>query len=405
MALVESSRLWTTGGAGDGASTYTRDNMAEMLRAQLLSDNTTQGVLNGLAVSGTASPLTLATGAACVYGFLHFCTTSGTMNTITTPAVNTTGLHVVLRADWTAQTVRVVAVRNTDGVGTTPSLTQTAGTTWEIRLATGTITTGGVIALTDARQFCSGPAKLTATRVPFAGTGGQLTDSADLTFADSTDQLAIGTTLKLTKAGSTQGQVQQVTASGASLLDLDAIVTDGASDATIRVHRSTSTSGSSKLSVFRGNGGGTSGVDLNGTAGTVTITPASATAPLILGANGQGQTVDGLAADEIDTLSFRRQGGSATDWSSNGTSNFTPTTMRAQAGVKRHAGGSASGSTTITFPVAFSQPPIILVSCSNDIVNVAATIVSASGATLAYSTVDATAQSNIDINWLALGPE
>lgn len=256
-APVESSRFWTTGGAGDGAATYTRDQLAESFRAAFLKDNTTQGVFNGLAVSGAASPLTLATGAACVYGFFHFCTTAGDL-TVATPAVGTTGGHVVLRADWTAQTVRAVAVRNTDGNSATPSLTQTAGTTWEIRIATFSITTGGVITVTDARQFCSGPGKLTATRIPYATTGGQLTDDANLSW-DSTN------------------------------------------------HRLTINSGYA--------------VPLRG-----------------------------------------RQGGSATDWSSPGTTNQTLTTPRMQIGVVSvTTDGSGNASATITFPVAFSQPPVVFV--------------------------------------------
>ena len=150
-APTESSRLWTTGGAGDGASTYTRDQLAEMFRA-LLADPTTQGVLLGLAVSGSTSPLTLAVGAALVYGFWYFCTVAGDV-AVTTPSVGTTGFRVVLRAGWTAQTVRVAVVMNTDGVAAIPAVTQSAGTTWEITLATGTITTGGAITLTDARDM------------------------------------------------------------------------------------------------------------------------------------------------------------------------------------------------------------------------------------------------------------
>lgn len=156
-APTESSRLWTTGGAGDGASTFTRDQLAEMFRAMLCGDPTTQGVLSGLAVSGTSSPMTLAIGSACVYGFLYFCTVAGDV-TKSTPAVGTTGFRVVLRASWAAQTVRVTVISNTDGVAAIPAVTQTASTTWDITLATGTITTGGVITLTDARDFCtSGP--------------------------------------------------------------------------------------------------------------------------------------------------------------------------------------------------------------------------------------------------------
>ena len=304
MALVESSRLWTTGGAGDGASTYTRDNMAEMFRNMLLADFTTQGVLNGLAVTGTASPLTLATGSACVYGFLHFCTTSGTMAAITTPSVGTTGLHVVLRADWTAQTVRVVPVRNTDGNSATPALTQTAGTTWEIRLATGTITTGGVIALTDARAFVANPSKVfTATRVPFVTTGGQLTDSSKLTWDDTNNRLALN--------------------------------------------------------------------------------------------SGYAIPIRG------------RQGGSATNWSTTGTSNQTLTTPRFQCGSVQWTGGAASsGSQSVTFPVAFSQVPICWCICVSDPTLVPGVeIATTSAVTLYWNNSGAGTRTAVTLYWFALGQE
>ncbi len=61
-----------------------------------------------------------------------------------------------------------------------------------------------------------------------------------------------------------------------------------------------------------------------------------------------------------------RQGGSATDWSTPGTSNYTPTvTPLIQAGVigVTVGVGNKSVSQAVTFPVAFSQPPIVVASC------------------------------------------
>ncbi len=306
MALVESSRLWTTGGAGDGASTYTRDNMAEMFRNMLLADFTTQGVLNGLAVSGSASPLTLATGAACVYGFLYFATTGGNLPAITTPAVGTTGGRVSLRADWTAQTVRAVCVRNTDGVSAIPALTQTAGTTWDIPLATFTITTGGVITLTDARAFVTNANRvLTITRIPFVATGGSLNDDSNLTWDNTNKRLGI---------------------SGGNALPL------------------------------RG-----------------------------------------------------RQGGSATDWSVVGTTNQPLTTPRVQIGASSWTGGSAtSGSKAVTFPVAFSQPPLVLVSYAPTGFNANGAIygVTVSASAFTWGWVDpAIGRTQVDAHWIAIGLE
>lgn len=157
--MAERSQIWNSTNVGDGASTgVTQQHWLEMFRDTFTSDRyTSEGVLAGvsgeLKVTGSSSPLAVAAGAGYVYGFYYQNTASLNL-TVSTPSVGTTGGHVVLRADWTAQTVRAVAVRNTDGTNSTPSLTQTAGTTYEIRLCSFTITTGGTIAVTDARDYC-----------------------------------------------------------------------------------------------------------------------------------------------------------------------------------------------------------------------------------------------------------
>lgn len=96
----------------------------------------------------------MAPGAACVYGFPYESTANENV-VVPTPAVGTTGHRIVLRASWAARTVRVVLLSSTDGVSAIPALTQIAGTTWEISLATLTITTAGVIALADARAYAA----------------------------------------------------------------------------------------------------------------------------------------------------------------------------------------------------------------------------------------------------------
>ena len=157
--MPERSSIWNSTGVGDGAGTgITQQQWLEIFRDSFTSDRySSEGVLAGvsgeLKVTGNSSPLAVAAGAGYVYGFYYQNTASLNL-TVTTPSVGTTGGHVVLRADWTTQTVRAVAVRNTDGTNSTPALTQTAGTTYEIRLCSFTITTGGSITVTDARDFC-----------------------------------------------------------------------------------------------------------------------------------------------------------------------------------------------------------------------------------------------------------
>lgn len=142
--MAESSRFFNSNGVGDGgASGYTRAQIASWMKA-VFGAGILKGIGSELVVSGTASPLSVATGAAIVDGL--FYENSAALNkTVTTPSEGTTGGRIVLRADWAAQTVRAVVVLNTDGVADPPALTQTSGTTYEINLATFTITTGGEI--------------------------------------------------------------------------------------------------------------------------------------------------------------------------------------------------------------------------------------------------------------------
>jgi hypothetical protein len=155
--VTQSSLFWPTNGVGDGASQYTDAQLFAWLRRTFLGATATEGVhagyVNELAVSGAASPLSIATGAALVDG-IPYENTAVVSLAVPTPVVGTTGHRVVLKANWAAQTVRVALVSSADGNAAIPAVTQTPGTTYEISLATLTITTGGVITVTDARAYC-----------------------------------------------------------------------------------------------------------------------------------------------------------------------------------------------------------------------------------------------------------
>jgi hypothetical protein len=156
--MAEFSLPWDTGSTGDGASAFTEQQIKEWLRDTFTTDRyTSEGVLAGvgnqLACTSATNQVTVASGAAMAYG-TYYQNTAPTAIAVTSPVGGTTGLRVNLRVVWSTQTVRAVVVKNTDGTSSTPALTQTAGTTWDIPLATGTITTGGAITLTDARDYC-----------------------------------------------------------------------------------------------------------------------------------------------------------------------------------------------------------------------------------------------------------
>lgn len=153
--MAEASLLWETNNTGDGVSSgYTDDQMFQLFRCFCPPTNlggVAPDILNELAVSGSSSPVAVASGQALVYGIPYYNTASVNV-AVATPASSTRVDYIVLRASWAAQTVRITRVAGTEGAGA-PSLTQSAGTTWDIPLATVSITTGGVITVTDAREF------------------------------------------------------------------------------------------------------------------------------------------------------------------------------------------------------------------------------------------------------------
>lgn len=148
--------LWGAPTSGDGASAYTEDETTRLFRAvfgALGKGGVILGYDNELAVSGTASPVAVNTGAAFVYGYFYWNTASVNVN-VPTPVIGTTLHKIVLRASWASKTVRLAIISGSDGSPVPPSETQTPGVTYEITLANISITTGGVITVTDSRSFC-----------------------------------------------------------------------------------------------------------------------------------------------------------------------------------------------------------------------------------------------------------
>lgn len=301
--MAQKSFPWTNNGTGDGTSGgYTALEWSELWRKLFLGGNhATQGVLRGvdnaLAVTGSASPLSVNTGAAIVYGKLY--TNSAAVSlAVTTPVVGTTGGHVILRLDWTLQTTVLVAVRNTDGVNSTPALTQSTSTQWEIRLASFTITTGGVITVTDARTYAQ-----------FA-TNHVKRDGDTMTGA-----------LALDPGGTTNAAIELGSTAGASTPFID-------------FHSSGNNIDYDSRLVASGGSGSIGQGMLNFIA-----------AKLKHG---------GYAVMRV----LGRVGASSTNWQSTGTTNYTPDNCNVQVGAGSVSISGTSASTTITFPVAFSDVPL-----------------------------------------------
>lgn len=153
--MAETSLPWSGTTTGD-AGPYSDDTWSDMYRKLFMPDRTLQGVIdnyaNELEVTGATSPLSINTGAALVDGKFYENDSSGSV-VVPSPAVSTRIDRIVLRKSWSAQTVRITRIEGVEGGGV-PALTQNDGTTWDIPLYQASITTGGVITLTDERYFC-----------------------------------------------------------------------------------------------------------------------------------------------------------------------------------------------------------------------------------------------------------
>jgi hypothetical protein len=384
--MAQKSFPWTDNGTGDGtAGGYTALEWGEIWRKAFLGGSeASQGVCKGtdneLAVTGTASPVAVNTGAAFVYGKFYQNTASVNL-TVSTPLVNTTGGHVILRLDWAAQTVRLVAVSNTDGVATIPSLTQSLSTQWEIRLASYTITTGGVITLTDARGYVH-----MAQRVATA----------------NIDDAAV-TTAKIADSNVTTAKIADANVTTAKIADANVTTAKLASSAVDENKVATSVAGNGLA------GGAGSALSVNVDGSTIEISSDS------LRVKDGGISTAKLAANSVDdTIAgnrvpqfYRRKGGNASVWSIDGSTDYTPGAVRMQAGAVQFTAFATSATTqAVTFPVAFSQAPLIFITQQNQPTQdiTLSALVSAGSVTI-YATNWGLANDTVVVNWLAIGPE
>lgn len=154
--MAQKSFPWSGIVTGD-CGPYIDDRFAHILEILFTGGNkTTQGVLRGylseLAVTSASSPVNVAAGAGVVDGEI-FELDAATTVTIPTPSGATRIDRLVLRKDFTAQTVRLTRIAGIEG-GAAPAISQVDGTTWDVKICQLSITTGGVITITDERAFC-----------------------------------------------------------------------------------------------------------------------------------------------------------------------------------------------------------------------------------------------------------
>lgn len=429
--MAEKSIFWTTGATGDGATAYTQAEVIRWMRQLLIASNADEGVHKGyqneLEVTGTSSPVQVDTGAAVCYGFPYW-NTSAVSVAIPTPSANTRIDRVVLRVNWSAQTTRITRIAGVEGTGNPPSITQTDGVTWDIKLAQCSITTGGVITVTDEREYLHFNSAIDENQIEASVAGDGLAGGDGTPLSVGVDGVTIETSgdqLRVKDAGIDENKLNAsvagsgITGGAGSPL---AISPDGStlelSGDTIRVKdlgitlakmaANSVDENKIKTSVAGDGLAGGGGAALSVNVDNVTIE----TSGDALQVKNDG--IDDTKAGNRIIQIYRRQGGHVSGWSTIGTTTYTPAAVRMQCGA-RDAGVIAAGagvSFTITFPVAFSYAPIIMVSLINltgpTFINPAfvyATTPTVSGCGVRVEVLAGSGSDNYYVNWVAIGPE
>jgi len=115
------------------------------------------GWLNALAVTGAASPVSVNTGGAVIYG-LAYENDAAVSVTVPTPTNNTRYDRIVVRRTWSTKQARITRIGGTEGGGI-PDMTQSPAPSgsgiYDIPLATLEVDTLGNITVTDAREYCT----------------------------------------------------------------------------------------------------------------------------------------------------------------------------------------------------------------------------------------------------------
>jgi len=139
------------------------------------------------------------------------------------------------------------------------------------------------------------------------------------------------------------------------------------------------------------------------TAGGVLV--AGASAPLWeTGSLYQFLMSNGSSPAEFSSLILRRKGGSASDWNTGGTTTYTPTAPKFQAGSVSVT-FTNNGTASVTYPIAFTNKPIPILSVEEDI---GVVIVNSeghlnSGFGLRLWDINTSGSITVTVYWLAIG--
>ena len=365
--MTQDSYLWTTGGAGDGSATFTRSDwskIAKIFSACLDDEGVAPNYLSQFAGSvPAANTFRVAAGAALVDGKPY--DSDANVDTNIPSAVgggNTRIDRIVLRADWTAQTVRVFRIAGTDAAAPTPpAITQNSGTTYDIMLYQVRVNTSGTVTIElDERVFAN---LATATLKDGAVTAAKIADGATLSEILDDDGAGSG---------------------------LDSDMVDGSHASAFATAAQGVTNGNS----HDHNGGDGAAIPAGGLADGAVNTTAKLANDIV---------DDTKAGDRVPQF-YRRKGGSASDWGGvPGANNYTPGPVRMQGGIVTVT--STSG-TAVTFTVAFAGVPLVFFQMqTNGQLFCALVALSANGFTVGLWDRLGNAITGSDVSWFAVGPE
>jgi len=157
--MTQRSLFWEGTAVGDSGP-YTQVDLMDRFFRALFNTTGDRGILknwnNDLAVTGNSSPVSVDTGSAFVYGMFYENSEAVTVSVPTPSAGNSRYDRIVLRRTWSAQQVRIARVSGVAAASPAiPSLTQAAGSIWEVPLATALVSDTGTITLTDDRTYCA----------------------------------------------------------------------------------------------------------------------------------------------------------------------------------------------------------------------------------------------------------
>lgn len=130
--------------------------------------------------------------------------------------------------------------------------------------------------------------------------------------------------------------------------------------------------------------------------------------------DGDAATIAETGIGSLVVALSKRQGGSATDWHTGGTTDYTPGAVRMQAGAVAWIGAAATtGAKTVTFPTAFSYVPLVFGTVwgyeSGQYVNLAIVVtpgdVDADSVDLYWRDVASATHTALTLFWVAIGTE